>query len=92
MRENNMKKHIQTDLNAIDVMSDDMIDTSDAPELTDNFFSTAKWRIPKTKVKVTIEIEPDVLDWFKSDTKNYKHQLAAALRLYAYAHQKKFSY
>ncbi|KPA14186.1 hypothetical protein MHK_005606 [Candidatus Magnetomorum sp. HK-1] len=83
-----MKKHIQTDLNAIDAMSDDMIDTSDAPELTDNFFSTAKWKMPNSKVKVTVEIESDVLDWFKSVSKNYKHQLATALRLYAYAHQK----
>jgi len=45
----------------------------------------------KSKVKVTVEIESDVLDWFKSVSKNYKHQLAAALRLYAYTHQKGFS-
>jgi len=87
-----MKKHIQTDLAAIDAMSDEMIDTSDAAELTDNFFSTAKWRIPKSKVKVTVEIEPDVLYWYKSVSTNYQHQLAAALRLYAYAHQREFCY
>ncbi|ETR71185.1 MAG: hypothetical protein OMM_08283 [Candidatus Magnetoglobus multicellularis str. Araruama] len=87
-----MKKNIQTDLNAIDTMSDDMIDTSDIPELTEKFFSTAKWRIPKSTVKVTIEIEPDVLYWYKSVSTNYQQQLAAALRLYAYAHQKGFSF
>ena len=51
-------------------MTDDMIDTSDIPPLADNFFATAKWRMPKPKAKVTVEVEPEVLDWFKAQGTN----------------------
>ena len=66
MSENNLSTTIKTNLERIDAMTDDMIDTSDIPPLTDNFFATAKWRMPKPKVKVTVEVEPEVLDWFKA--------------------------
>jgi len=42
-----------TNLERFDAMTDEMIDTSDIPSLTQEFFATAKWRMPKPKVKVT---------------------------------------
>ena len=71
----------------LDAMTDDMIDTSDIPPLTDKFFATAKWRMPKQKVKVTVEVEPEVVEWFKAQGDDYERYLAAALRIYAQAHQ-----
>jgi uncharacterized protein (DUF4415 family) len=68
-------------------MTDDMIDTSDIPPLTDKFFATAKWRMPKRRVKVTVEVEPEVVEWFKAQGDNCERYLAAALRIYAQAHQ-----
>ncbi|MDI6738812.1 MAG: BrnA antitoxin family protein [Candidatus Edwardsbacteria bacterium] len=68
-------------------MTDKMIDTSDIPPLTEEFFAAAKWRMPKPKVKVTVEIEPEVAVWFKAQGENYQRYLAAALRIYAQAHQ-----
>jgi len=68
-------------------MTDDMIDTSDIPPLTEKFFTTARWRMPKPKVKVTVEVEPEVVDWFKAQGDDYERYLAAALRIYAQAHQ-----
>ena len=44
MNENNTNKHTKTNLDIFDAMTDDMIDTSDVPPLTEKFFSTAKWR------------------------------------------------
>lgn len=78
---------IKTNLERIDTMTDDMIDTSDIPPLTEDFFATAKWRMPKPKVKVMVEIEPEVLDWFKAQGSDWKHQLTAAVRIYAHAHK-----
>jgi uncharacterized protein (DUF4415 family) len=77
----------KTNLEHIDKMSDDMIDTSEISPLTDDFFATAKWRMPRSKVKVTVEIEPEVLEWFKSRGSDWKHQLTAAVRIYAHAHK-----
>ncbi|MFH1909558.1 MAG: BrnA antitoxin family protein [Chloroflexota bacterium] len=70
-----------------DAMTDDMIDTSEIPPLTEDFFASAKWRMPKQKVKVTVEVEPEVMEWFRAQGENYQRYLAAALRIYAQAHQ-----
>jgi uncharacterized protein (DUF4415 family) len=69
-------------------MTDDMIDTSDIPALTEDFFASARWRMPKEKVKITVEIEPEVAQWFKAQGKHTQEFLAAALRIYAQAHEK----
>ena len=75
----------KTNLERLDAMTDETIDTSDIPPLSDKFFATAKWRMPK--VKVTVEVEPAVLEWFKAQGEDYQRYLAAALRIYAQAHQ-----
>lgn len=36
----------------IDAMTDDDIDTSDIPPLTEDFFSKAEWWMPKTSTKL----------------------------------------
>ena len=69
-----------------DAMSDDMIDTSDIPPLSEDFFDKATWRIPESPVTVTIEIEPEVLAWFKAQGDGWEHRLAVALRIYVEAH------
>ncbi|RLC07937.1 MAG: hypothetical protein DRI57_24980 [Deltaproteobacteria bacterium] len=87
MNENNTNKPTGMNLELIDAMTDDMIDTSDIPPLTENFFATAKWRMPKTKVKVTVEVESEGLEWFKAQGDNYENYLTAALHIYAQAHR-----
>jgi uncharacterized protein (DUF4415 family) len=87
MSANDMNKPTKTNLEHLDALTDDEIDTSNIPPLTDKFFSSAKWRMPAPKVQVTVEIEPEVLDWFKAQGQDYERFLAAALRIYAQAHQ-----
>jgi uncharacterized protein (DUF4415 family) len=82
-----MSKPTKTNLDRFDALTDDMIDTSEIPPLTDEFFTTAQWRLPKSKIKVTVEVEPEIVEWFKAQGENYQRDLAAALRLYAQAHQ-----
>ena len=87
MNANDMNKSTKTNLARIDAMTDDEIDTAEIPALTDEFFATAKWRVPKSMVQVTVKVEPEILEWFKAQGEHYERDLAAALRLYAYAHQ-----
>lgn len=82
-----MNKPIKTNLERLDALTDDQIDTSDIPPLTEKFFKTAKWRLPKDKVKVTVEVEPEILEWFQAQGEDYQNYLSAALRIYAQAHQ-----
>ena len=55
-----MKKPTKTNLERLDAMTDDLIDTSDIPQLTKKFFKTAKWHLPKVEVKVTLKVEPEI--------------------------------
>ncbi len=87
MKENDMSKPTKTNLEHFDTMTDDMIDTSEIPPLTEEFFAAATWRLPKPKVKVMVEVEPEVVEWFKAQGENYQRYLAAALRIYAQAHE-----
>ena len=82
-----MKKPTRTDWARIDAMSDETIDTSDIPTLDKSFFETAKWRKPNNKVTVTLEVEPEVMDWFKCQGADYQGHISAALKIYAEAHQ-----
>lgn len=45
----------KTDGARIDAMSDEEIDTSDIPPLSDEFFEKAQLRMPKSPVKIMIE-------------------------------------
>jgi uncharacterized protein (DUF4415 family) len=60
----------QTDWQRLDAMSDRDIDLSDSPEITPEMFAKAVVRQglpnPKTKAQVTLRIDSDVLEWFKS--------------------------
>jgi len=68
-------------------MTDDMVDTSDIPPLTETFFKKASWRIPGKPIEITLRVDSDVLEWFKAQGKDYERRVNAALRIYAEAHQ-----
>ena len=88
MSAKDMNKPTRTNLDRFDALTDDMIDTSDIAPLDDKFFESAKWRIPNNKIKLTVEVEPEVAQWFKSQGERAHEFLAAALRIYAQAHRK----
>jgi len=87
MSAQNMNKPSKTNWARIDAMTDEMIDTSDIPPLDESFFAKAKLRIPPQKVPITMNVDADVLDWFKAQGKEYKDRINAALRIYAEAHK-----
>jgi hypothetical protein len=66
MREKDIiKKFYKTDWKALEVMIDEEIDYSDIPKLPNAFFKRAKVWHPYSKVKVTMESDQDLLQWFK---------------------------
>ena len=82
-----MNKPSETDWARIDAMTDEEIDTSDIPPLTEDFFKRAKVRMPNRRVAVTVQVDPDVLAWFKAQGEGYEKRMNAALRIYAEAHE-----
>jgi hypothetical protein len=60
----------RTNWQALDSMSDEDIDYSDIPPLTDEFFEKATLRIPTAQAKNVTQLEPDVIAWFKDENKD----------------------
>ncbi len=87
MNENSTNKPSETDWTRIDALTDDTIDTSDIPPLTESFFQRATLRKPRHPIAVTLSIDPDVLAWFKAQGSEYEQRINAALRIYVEAHQ-----
>jgi len=81
----------QTDWQHLDSMTDEDIDLSDCPEITPELFARAVVRkglpISKNKAQVTLRIDNDVLEWFKSQGRGYQTQINALLRAYMEAHR-----
>ena len=75
----------RTDWSRIDAMTDEEIDTSDIPPLSDEFFFKAKLRMPSSLATVSIRVDAETLAWFQSKGEKAEQHMAAALRIYAEA-------
>ncbi len=82
-----MNNTSRTDWARIDAMSDEDIDTSDIPPLSEEFFGKAQLRMPKSPVKVSVLVDPDTLAWFQTQGARAEQQMSVALRIYAEAHK-----
>jgi uncharacterized protein (DUF4415 family) len=81
-----MRNTSKTNWARIDAMSDDEIDTSDIPPLTDEFFSNAELRMPDSSLATAaIRVDSETLAWFQSQGEEAEQHMAAALRIYAEA-------
>lgn len=80
------KKKSKTDWDKLKNMSDTDIDYSDIPPLDSEFFKKGKLRMPKTKPLISIRLDSDVLEWFKSQGTGYQTRMNAVLRMYMEAH------
>ena len=80
----------ETDWKRIEAMTDADIDLSDSPELTPEMFATAIVRkgiaTPIKKKQLTLRIDSDVIDWFRSQGKGYQTKINGLLRAYMEAH------
>ena len=76
-----MKISSKTNWDRLAKMEDQDIDTSDIPELGDDFFQNAELRVPVKKT-VTLRLDADVLEWFKAGGKGYQTRINQLLRKY----------
>lgn len=86
-------KKSQTDWNRLEALTDEEINLSDNPEATPEMFARAivrKGLKPVVhKSQLTLRIDDDVLDWFRSQGRGYQTQINSLLRAYMDAHQEK---
>ncbi|MFJ3074401.1 MULTISPECIES: BrnA antitoxin family protein [Pseudomonas] len=77
----------KTDWARLARQDDKDIDTSDIPELGEDFFRQAELRVP-AKQTVTIRLDADVLAWFKAQGAGYQTRINQLLRQYMQAQQR----
>ncbi|MGB3299310.1 MAG: BrnA antitoxin family protein [Phormidesmis sp.] len=82
MSANDSKNTSRTDWAALEAMSDDEIDYSDIPPLTEAFFENATLRIPSSQARNLVQLEPDIIKWFRAQEMDYKTLINQALRRY----------
>ncbi len=63
-------------------MPDEEIDTSDIPELDEQFWAEAKLVLPEMRQSVTLRVKKSVLDAFKAEGKGYQTRMNAVLESY----------
>jgi uncharacterized protein (DUF4415 family) len=80
MSANDLNNISHTNWEALESMSDDDIDYSDIPPLNDEFFEKAILRLPATQAQNLIQIDPDVISWFQSQSVEYKTLINSVLR------------
>jgi len=75
-------------------MRPDEIDFSNSPETTPEEFARAIVRrgglqAKQTKVPLTLRVDAEVLDWFRSRGRGYQTEISALLRAYMDEHRKR---
>ena len=75
----------------LDEIKDKNIDYPDIPELDNNFWANAVIEYPEKKKPVTLRLDADVLDWFRSLGKGYQTRINSVLRSFYDAHKKNVS-
>jgi len=59
-------KPSETNWDKVDALDDSTIDTSDIPPLPESFFARATLRVPPSPIAVTLNVDSDVIGWFKA--------------------------
>jgi uncharacterized protein (DUF4415 family) len=63
-------------------MNDEDIDYSDISPLTDEFFENATLRIPAAQARNLIQLDAEVIAWFREQSAEYKTTINSVLRRY----------
>ncbi len=72
----------RTDWAALEAMTDEEIDYSEIPPLTEEFFERATLRIPANQIRSLIQLDLEVMEWYQSQETDYKTLINSVLRRY----------
>ncbi|MBE9072835.1 BrnA antitoxin family protein [Microcystis sp. LEGE 08355] len=82
MSRNDLNSTSRTNWAALESRSEENIDYSDIPPLTDEFFERATLRIPADRAHNLVQLDPDVNQWFQAQGEQYKTLINKVLREY----------
>jgi uncharacterized protein (DUF4415 family) len=79
----------KAELKALTALSDENIDTSDIPEVTDWRGAVRGKFYRPVKKPISIRVDADVLTWFRSHGEKYQSRINEALREYMRRHYRR---
>lgn len=82
MSKKDLNSTSRTNWAALESRSEENIDYSDIPPLTDEFFEQATLRIPANEAQDLVQLDPDVKQWFQAQGEQYKTLINNVLRQY----------
>lgn len=82
MSRNDLNSTSGTNWEALESRSEENIDYSDIPPLTDEFFERSTLRIPADRANNLVQLDPDVKQWFETQGEQYKTLINKVLRQY----------
>jgi uncharacterized protein (DUF4415 family) len=82
MSRNDLNNTSHTNWAALESRSEENIDYSDIPPLTDDFFERATLRIPADQAYNLVQLDPDVKQWFQAQGEQHKILINKVLRQY----------
>ncbi len=91
MKKTAISKKSATDWKKVKAMKDSDVDLSDIPEIAPRIFARAVARRGlkerTRKVQLTVRLDSDVLEWFRSRGPGYQTRIGSLLREYMEAHR-----
>ena len=82
MSKDDLNSTSRTNWAALESGSEENIDYSDIPPLTDEFFKRATLHIPADQAHNIVQLDPDVKQWFQAQGEQYKTLINNVLRQY----------
>jgi uncharacterized protein (DUF4415 family) len=82
MSRNDLNNTSHTNWAALESRSEENIDYSDIPVLTDDFFKQSTLCIPTEQARSLVQLDPDVHQWFEAQGEQYKALINGILRQY----------
>lgn len=79
----------KTDMKRLKELKDEDIDTSEIPELNEDFWNSAELGSPIKKKLVSLRLDSDLLEWFQKRGKGYQTQMNQILRAFMEYEQKR---
>ena len=80
MNVNDSNDTSHTDWVTLEAMTDEEIDYSEIPPLTDAFFEKATLRIPANQAPYFIQLDSEVLEWYQAQKTDCKTLINSVLR------------
>lgn len=80
---------LMAQLTALEALPDSDIDLSDSPEVTDWSGAVRGKYYRPVKQLLSVRLDADLIDWFKSSGSGYQTRINAALREYVLSRQKR---